>query len=130
MCVCLPVSGGKNRDQIMRWFPKTHSVTARTLDSVAYCYVYPLSLTAFLIPVIATTQVHLRTQASPVSFPSSPTATRGHSPTWALLIFVPAYLLPIHTPSTFRLWSYYMPISPPLLLLLLPPRKSSRVAQS
>ena len=68
--------------------------------------------------------------SSPVSVPSSPTATRGHLPTWASLVSVPTYLLPTDTSSPSRLRFYYMPISPPLLLLLLYSRESSRLARS
>ena len=79
-------------DQIMRWWiSKPQSVTVRTLDSVAYCYVSSLALPDFLIPAIATTQVHPTTWASPVYFPVSTTATRGHSPTWESLISVTEY---------------------------------------
>ena len=105
-------------------------MTVQTLDSVAYCYVYSLVLPDFPIPATATTQVHPPTWASPVSVPASPTATRGHFPTWLSLVSVPAYQLPTQTSSPSRLRSYYMPISPPLLLLLLASRESSRVTQS
>ena len=104
-------------------------MTVQTLDSVAYCYVYYLALPYFLIPTIATTQVHPPTWASPVSVSASPTSTLGHSPTWASLVSVPAYQLTTQTSSPFRLWSYYMPISP-LLLLLLASHESSRVTRS
>ena len=105
-------------------------MTTRTLDSVACCYVYYLALPAFLIPAISTTQVHPPTWASPIFVPASPTSTRGYSSTWELLISFPSYQLPTETYYPFRLLSYYMPISPPLLLLLLASRKSSRVKRS
>ena len=92
-------------------------MTIRTLDSVAYCYVYSLPLPAFLIPDITTKQVHPPTWASPISVPESLTATRGHFTTWASLVSVPEYQLPTQTSSPFLLRSYYMPIYPPLLLL-------------
>ena len=56
-------------------------MTVLTLNDVACCYVYSLSLTDFLIPAIATTQVHPPTWAFPFSVPASPTATRDHLPT-------------------------------------------------
>ena len=105
-------------------------MTVLTLDSAAYCYVYSLALSDSQIPAIANTQVHLLTWASPVSAPEFLTATRGHSPTWASLISVPAYRLPTQTSSPFQLRSYYTPISPLLLLILLASRESSRVARS
>ena len=105
-------------------------MTVQTLDSVAYCCVYSLDLPYFLIPDIATTQVHRPTLASPVSVPASMTYTRGDSPTWASLVSIPAYRLPTQDFSPFRLQYYCIPISPPLLLLLLASHHSSRVAQS
>ena len=105
-------------------------MTVRTLNSVAYCYVYSLALPYFLIPAISTTHVHPPTLVCSVSVPASLNATRGHLPTWASLVSVPAYRLPTHNSSPFQLRSYYMPISPPLLLLLLAYGESSRVAQS
>ena len=105
-------------------------MTVLTLDSVAYCYVYSLDLPYLIIHAISTKQIHPPTLASPVSVPAYTTATLGHSTTWASLVSVSTYRLPTQTSSTFRLQSYYMPISPPLLLLLLASRESYRVAQS
>ena len=105
-------------------------MTVRTLDSFTYCYLYSLSLPAFLISAIATTQFHPPTWASPVSVPESRTTTRGHLPTWALFVSVPAYRLPNQNSSPFRSRSYYMPISPPLLVLFLAYHNSSKMAQS
>ena len=105
-------------------------MTVRILKSVAYCYLYSLNLPAFLITYIITTQVHPSTWATPVSVPESLTATRGHSITWAFLISVPEYQLPTQTSSPLRLRSYFMPISPPLILLLLDSHESYRVARS
>ena len=109
---------------------KPQSVTVQNLDSISYCYVYSLSLTAFLIPPIATTHVHPPTWASSVSVPEYLTATRGHLPTWVFLVSAPAYRLPTQTSFPFWLQSYCITISPPLLLLLLASSKSSRVALS
>ena len=115
----------------MRWCSSKHQpVTGRNLDSFAYCYVASLALPDLLIPVIATTQVHLPTCASPVSVIEFTTTTWGHSPTLAYIIPVPAYRLPTPTSSPLWLRSYYMPIYLPILLLLLASCESSRVAQS
>ena len=114
----------------MRCFSKPQSVTVQTLDYVAHCYVYSLYLPAFLIPAIATTQVHPPTCVSRVSVPASLTAARGHSSTWVSLVSFPAYQLPTRTSSPFWLRSYYILIYPPLLLLLLASRKSNWVARS
>ena len=105
-------------------------MTVQTLDSIAYCYVYYLALPDFLIPAISTTQVHLPIWASPVSVPESPTTTQGNFPPWELLVSIPAYQLPTQTSSPLLLQSYYMTLSPLLLLLLLASRESSRVARS
>ena len=111
-------------------FSKPHSVTVITLVSVDYCYVYYLSLPDLLIPAISTTKVHPPNWKSPVYVPESSTSTQGHPPTWALLVSVPEYRLPTLTYSPFRLRSYYMPIYPRLLLLLLASHESSRVSRS
>ena len=105
-------------------------MTDQNLDSVTSCYEYSLSLPAFLISTISITQVHRPTWASPVFFPASLTATRGHLSTWQLLVSVLAYLLPTQISSSFQLRSYFIPIPPTLLLLLLASHESSRVAQS
>ena len=77
--------------KLLGGFSKPQSVTVRTLDSVAYFYLYSLALPDILIPAIATTQVHPPVQESPVSIPASLTATLGHLPTWALLVSISAY---------------------------------------
>ena len=115
----------------MRWWSsKTQSVTVINIYSVAYCYVSYLALPDFLIPSITTTQVHPPTWAPPVSIPAYLTSTQGHLPSWASLVSVPAYRRPTLTSYTFWLWSYCIPISAPILLLLLASRESARVARS
>ena len=133
MCVCVWVNRSSEANSVTELsggFSKPQSVTVRNLDSFAYCYLYSLALPHFLIPAIATTQVHPTIWASPVSVPSSLTAKRGHLSTWASLVSVPSYQLPTQTSSPFRLRSYYMPIYPPPFLLLLDSCESSRVDQS
>ena len=131
MCVSVCVNwymGSNSVTELWGVFSKPQSVTFQALDYVAYCYVYSLSLPALLIPAIATTQVHPPTWDSPVSVPSSPTSMRRIFPTWSSLVSVPAYRLPTQTSSPFPLRSYYKPISPPLLLLILASLEFSRVA--
>ena len=129
--MCVNRSPGANSvTGLLGGFSNPRPVTVWTLDSVTYCCVYSLSLPDFLISAISTTQVHPPTWESPVSVPSSTTATQGHLPTWASLVSIPAYQLPTQTSSPFWLRSYYIPISPPLFLLLLASWESSRVDRS
>ena len=131
LCVCVKRSPGANSvTKLWCGFSKPHSVTVWTLESVAYFYIYSLSLPYLLISAISTTQVHPPTWAYSISVPESLTATQDHSPTWALLVSVPAYRLTTQTSSPFRLRSYCTPIYPPLLLLFLASHDLSRVAQS
>ena len=112
------------------WSSKPQSLTVKNLDSVNYCFVSSLALTSLPIPAISTTQVHPSIWASPVYVLEYPTATRGHLPTSESLVSVPSYRLPTPTSSPFRLRSYYIHTSPPILLLLLAFRESARVAGS
>ena len=50
--------GANSVTELLGDFSKYQSVMVRTLDSVAYCYIYYLDLPDFLIPAISTTQVH------------------------------------------------------------------------
>ena len=77
-------------------FPKPQSVTVRTLDSVAYCYISSLALLSILITAIATTRVHPPAWASPVSDPASPSATLGNLP----IIFIVERLLCFYSSLT------------------------------
>ena len=121
------VSGGKQCDQIMMWWSyNPQLVTARTLDSIAYLYIYYLALPDILILAVATTQVHPPTWASPVSDPGSPSTTRGHSPTWASLVSVPSFRIPTPSSPPFRfqfLLHDHIPNNPP------PPFSFTRVFQ-
>ena len=116
----------------MRWWgSKPQSVTAKSLDYVADCYVYYLALPAIIIPAIATTRVHPPTWASPRLRPSISvchTRSFAHLGVSRIRPSMPTTHPILHIP--YGSGSYCTPISPPILILPLASHESARVARS